>query len=267
MSDPGQDAPLLVEAREGYRVLTLNRPQRINAFDAGLHAALRSALQDAAADPGCRAILLTGAGRGFCAGQDLSEPGLTEPGADLAAVLDRGWNALVRALRACPKPVVCAVHGVAAGAGASVALACDITLAAADAKFSQAFIRIGLIPDSAATWTLPRLVGPARARALAMLGDAVTGEEAAAMGMIWRAVPPERLMEEAHATCARLARLPAQALSAIKRVLDAAEGNSLDAQLDLERDEQLRLGRSADYLEGVAAFAAKRPARFEGAPE
>ena len=267
MSAPGTDPPLLVEARAAYHVLTLNRPAKLNAFDATLHATLLTALEETAADPACRAILLTGAGRGFCAGQDLAEPGLTGPDADLAAVLDRGWNKLVRAIRACPKPVVCAVHGVAAGAGASVALACDITLAAADAKFSQAFIRIGLLPDSGATWTLPRLVGPARARALAMLGDTVTGEEAAAMGMVWRAVPPDRLMEEAHATCARLARLPAQALSAIKRALDAAERNGFDAQLDLERDEQLRLGRSADYLEGIAAFAAKRPPRFQGAPE
>lgn len=258
---------LLVEQRDGYRVLTLNRPQRLNAFDAGLQAALRQALAEAGSDPACRAVLLAGAGRGFCAGQDLAEPGLTDPDVDLGAVLDRGWNALVAALRGLPKPVVCAVQGVAAGAGASIALACDITLAAEDAKFSQAFIRIGLIPDSGATWMLPRLIGPARARALAMLGDTISGAEAASMGMVYRAVPASSLMVEAESLCARLARLPADALAATKRVLDAAEGNTLEEQLALEATVQRDLGRSADYAEGVAAFQQKRPARFEGAPE
>ena len=260
-------APLLVEARAGYRVLTLNRPARLNAFDAGLHAALLAALAEAGRAESCRAVLLAGAGRAFCAGQDLAEPGLTDAGVDLGAVLDRGWNRTVRALRDLPKPVVCAVQGTAAGAGASVALACDITIAAEDARFAQAFIRIGLIPDSGATWTLPRLAGPARARAMAMLGDPITGAEAAAMGLIHRAVPAASLMSEADALCARLARLPAKALAATKRVLDAAEGNTLDQQLDLERDVQRDLGHSHDYAEGVAAFGQKRPARFEGAPE
>jgi 2-(1,2-epoxy-1,2-dihydrophenyl)acetyl-CoA isomerase len=259
--------PLLAEDREGYRVLTLNRPGKLNAFDAALHAALQAALEEAGRDPACRAILLTGAGRGFCAGQDLAEPGLLGPEADLGAVLDRGWNRTVRAIRACPKPVVCAVHGTAAGAGASIAFACDITLAAETARFAQAFIKIGLIPDSAATWTLSRLVGPARARALAMLGDPVSGTEAAAMGLIFRAVPEAQLIAEAEALCAKLARLPAAALAATKRVLDAAEGNSLDAQLALEREVQRELGRGQDYNEGVSAFQQKRPPRFEGAPE
>ncbi|MBK1659195.1 enoyl-CoA hydratase-related protein [Paracraurococcus ruber] len=265
MSD--SDPPLVVEHRPGYRMLLLNRPARLNAFDAGLHAALRAALEEAAADPACRALLLAGSGRAFCAGQDLAEPGLTGPEADLEAVLDRGWNPLVRAIRALPKPVVCAVQGTAAGAGASLAFACDITLAAEDARFAQAFIRIGLVPDSGATWTLPRLAGPQRARALAMLGDPITGTEAAQYGLVWRAVPAAALLEEAHALCARLARLPAEALSAIKQALDAAEGNSLDAQLALEARLQRGLGRSADFAEGVAAFQQKRPARFEGAPE
>lgn len=260
-------SPLLVEQRAGYRVLLLNRPQRLNAFDAGLHQAVQAALAAAAADPACRAVLLAGAGRAFCAGQDLAEPGLTDADVDLGAVLDRGWNALVAALRALPKPVVCAVHGTAAGAGASIALACDITLAAEDARFSQAFIRIGLIPDSGATWMLPRLVGPARARALAMLGDPITGAEAAAMGLIHRAVPAASLMAEAEALCAKLARLPAQALAATKLVLDAAAQNTLAQQLALEAGMQRDLGRSADYAEGVAAFQQKRPARFAGAPE
>lgn len=263
----GTAAPLLVEQGRGWTKLTLNRPQKLNAFDAGLHAALLRALDDAARDPACRAVLLTGAGRGFCAGQDLAEPGLTGPEADLGAVVERGWNRLIRAIRDLPKPVVCAVHGSAAGAGASVALACDITLAAEGAKFTQAFIRIGLVPDSGATWMLPRLVGPARARALAMLGEPITGAEAAAMGLIHRAVPEAALLPEAEALCAKLARLPARALAATKRALDAAEGNTLDAQMALEGEIQRELGRSHDYNEGVAAFAQKRAPRFEGAPE
>ena len=224
-------------------------------------------MDDASRDSACRAVLLSGSGRGFCAGQDLAEAGITGPEADLGAVIERGWNRLIRAIRALQKPVVCAVHGVAAGAGASVAFACDITLAADTAKFTQAFIRIGLIPDSGATWTLPRAAGPARARAMAMLGEPITGTEAAATGLIYRAVPEAKLMAEAEAICAKLARLPAKALAATKRVLDAAEGNSLDAQLDLEAQVQRELGRSQDYAEGVNAFAQKRPPRFEGAPE
>ena len=265
----GQDSstqPLLVGERPGYRVLTLNRPQKLNAFDGALHAALLRALGEAGRDPACRAVLLAGAGRAFCAGQDLAEPGLAGPDADLGAVLERGWNRLVSAVRALPKPVVCAVQGTAAGAGASLAFACDITLAAEDARFAQAFIRIGLVPDSGATWTLPRLAGPQRARALAMLGDPITGAEAASWGLVWRAVPAAALTEEAHALCARLARLPAQGLAAIKRALDAAEANTLGAQLALEAELQRDLGRGADYGEGVAAFQQKRPARFEGAP-
>ncbi|WP_372621136.1 enoyl-CoA hydratase-related protein [Falsiroseomonas sp.] len=260
-------AVLLVEQRPGFRVLTLHRPEKLNAFDAALHAALRAALEEAGRDATCRAVLLTGAGRGFCAGQDLAEPGLTGPDADLGAVIDRGWNRLIRTIRGMEKPVVCAVHGMAAGAGASIAFACDITLAAENARFGQAFIRIGLIPDSGATWALPRLVGPARARAMAMLGEPITGTDAAAMGLIHRAVPEAELMTEAEALCAKLARLPAKALAATKRALDAAEGNTLDAQLELEARMQQELGRSHDYKEGVAAFQQKRPARFEGAPE
>ncbi|PWS38183.1 2-(1,2-epoxy-1,2-dihydrophenyl)acetyl-CoA isomerase [Falsiroseomonas bella] len=259
--------PLLVEQRQGWRKLTLNRPQKLNAFDAALHATLCDALEDAGRDPACRAVLLSGAGRGFCAGQDLAEPGLTGQEADLGAVLDRGWNRLVRTIRDLPKPVVCAVHGVAAGAGASIAFACDITLAAEDARFAQAFIRIGLIPDSGATWTLTHLAGPARARALAMLGDPISGSEAAAMGLVWRAVPSDAVMGEAEKLCDRLARLPAGALAATKRALAAAESNGFDAQLALEAQMQRELGRSADYAEGVAAFQQKRAARFEGAPE
>jgi len=262
-----EDAPLLVEDRPGYRVFTLNRPHKLNAFDGALHAALIAGLEQAAADPACRVVLLAAAGRGFCAGQDLAEPGLTGPDADLRGVIERGWNRLIRTMRRLPKPVVCAVHGMAAGAGASIAFAADLTLAAEDARFIQAFVKIGLVPDSGATWTLPRLAGPQRARGLAMLGDPITGAEAAAWGLVWRAVPAAQLKEEAHALCARLARLPAQALAAIKQAMDAAEGQDLNASLALEADLQARLGRSEDYAEGVAAFQQKRAARFAGAPE
>lgn len=266
--------PVLEERREGYRLLTLNRPDKLNAFNAAMQGALAAALDAAAADPACRAILLTGAGRGFCAGQDLAEPGLT-PGAapgtpppDLGAVLEGGWNPLVRRLRAMPKPVVCAVHGSAAGAGANLALACDIVLAAEDARFAQPFNRLGLVPDAGGTFFLPRLVGTARAAGLALLGEPITGAQAAEWGLVWRAVPADSLLEEAHALCARLARMPAEGLLATKHALEVSgRGTTLEAQLDLERDLQRALGRTPDYAEGVRAFAERRAPRFRGAPE
>jgi 2-(1,2-epoxy-1,2-dihydrophenyl)acetyl-CoA isomerase len=252
---------------DGIARLTLSRPERLNSFNDAMHAEVREALGKVRGDASARVLLLTGAGRGFCAGQDLAEPGLTGPDADLRGVIERGWNRLIRTMRRLPKPVVCAVHGMAAGAGASIAFAADLTLAAEDARFIQAFVKIGLVPDSGATWTLPRLAGPQRARGLAMLGDSITGAEAADWGLVWRAVPAAQLQEEAHALCARLARLPAQALAAIKLAMDAAEGQDLNASLALEADLQARLGRTEDYAEGVAAFQQKRTARFAGAPE
>jgi 2-(1,2-epoxy-1,2-dihydrophenyl)acetyl-CoA isomerase len=249
-----------------YRVITLNRPQRLNAFIAPMHHALRSALIEAERDRSCRAILLTGAGRGFCAGQDLSERAMSDDGApvDLGATLDGLYNPLVRRLRAMPLPVVCAVNGPAAGAGASIALACDIVIAARSATFLQAFARIGLAPDAGGTFFLTQKLGPARARGLAMLAEPLTAEKAEEWGLIWKSVADDGLMQEAHAICARLANGSAAALAAIKRGVEQAMTNRLTEQLDVERDLQRQLGRSGDYKEGVRAFLEKRPARFVG---
>ena len=254
---------LLVDRRAGVHVLTLNRPDRLNALTVGLHAALMQALDAADADEGCRAVLLLGAGRGFCAGQDLAEVG---PDADLGVALDRQFNPLIRRIRALPLPVVCAVQGVAAGAGANIALACDIVLAGHSARFTQAFVRIGLIPDSGGTWTLPRLAGDARARGMALLGETVSGSDAAAWGLVWRALPDEDLLPEAERIAAHLATQPTQALALTKQAMNASGGHTLDQQLDLERDLQRRAGTTPDFREGVAAFLQKRPARFTGRP-
>jgi 2-(1,2-epoxy-1,2-dihydrophenyl)acetyl-CoA isomerase len=259
------EASILVERAAGYRVLTLNRPDRLNAFDEDMHRALMRAILDAEADPDCRALLLTGAGRGFCAGQDLSNR-MLEPGVvpDLARTLESFYNPLVRRLRDLPMPIVCAVNGVAAGAGANVAFACDIVLAGKSAKFLQAFAKIGLLPDSGGTWFLPRTVGRARAHGLAMLAEPITAEQAADWGLIWRALDDAALMDEARRLTAHLATQPTVGLALMKKALDAAETNTLDAQLDLERDLQAEAGRTPDYAEGVQAFLAKRPASFTG---
>jgi 2-(1,2-epoxy-1,2-dihydrophenyl)acetyl-CoA isomerase len=258
------ETPVRVEVRPGYRIVTLDRPDKLNSFNEAMHAALRAALEEAVDDAGTRALVLTGAGRAFCAGQDLGDRVMGEGGArpDLGDTLERTYNPLVRRLRTLPFPVVCAVNGVAAGAGANVALACDIVLAARSAKFLQAFARIGLIPDSGGTWTLPRLVGRARAMGLAMLAEPVTAEQAQAWGMIWQIVDDADLMREAEALAARLAIMPTGALVAIRQALDGAATNSLDNQLDLERDLQAELGRGDDYAEGVRAFLEKRPPNF-----
>lgn len=259
------EAPVLVDERAGYRVVTLNRPRRLNAFNEAMHRALMAALIDAEADPTCRALLLTGAGRAFCAGQDLSDrvaSGGTRP--DLGATIGTYYNPLVRKLRALPFPVVAAVNGVAAGAGANIALACDIVLAARSASFIQAFAKIGLVPDSGGTWFLPRLVGAARARGLSMLAEALAADKAEAWGLIWKAVDDDKLMDEADKLARHFAGAPTFGLAQIKRALDVAEANDLDTQLDLERDLQRQAGASPDYAEGVKAFMEKRTPNFTG---
>ncbi len=254
---------LLVVRRGGIHVLTLNRPDRLNAFTFALQAALMSALAAAEVDPDCRAVLLHGTGRGFCAGQDLT---MVEPGVDLGDTLERSFNPLVRRLRSLPLPVVCAVHGVAAGAGANLALACDIVLASESARFIQSFVKIGLMPDAGGTWTLPRLAGDARARGMAMLGEPVTAAQAAAWGLIWRTLPDDDLLPEAERLAAHLATQPTQALALMKQALNASAANTWDVQLDLERDLQRQAGGTPDFREGVAAFLEKRPAVFTGRP-
>jgi 2-(1,2-epoxy-1,2-dihydrophenyl)acetyl-CoA isomerase len=253
---------ILVESFAGYRQVTLNRPERLNALTVEMAAALSAALDEAAADQTCRALLLTGAGRGFCAGQDLTAIVDATP-ADLGRLLDL-YHPLVLKLRALPMPVLCAVNGVAAGAGANLALACDIVLAARSATFVEAFARIALIPDCGGTWFLPRLVGMARARALAMLAEPLPATTAVEWGLIWQAIDDDRLMPEAQALAAQLASQATTALALTKRALDMAAGNPLDRQLDLERDLQAEAGASPDHAEGVRAFLGKRPPVFTG---
>jgi 2-(1,2-epoxy-1,2-dihydrophenyl)acetyl-CoA isomerase len=259
------ETSILVERRAGYYMLTLNRPQRLNAFNEPMHHALAAAIAEAEGDQTCRALLLTGAGRGFCAGQDLNDR-LAKPGENivLGGTLEQHYNPLIRKLRALPFPVVAAVNGAAAGAGCNIALACDIVLAARSASFTQAFARIGLIPDSGGTWHLPRLVGQARARGLALLAEPLPAEKAEAWGLIWKAVDDDILMAEAEKLCAHFASAPTVGLGLIKRALDAAEDNDLTTQLDLERDLQREASLTPDYAEGVRAFMEKRKPVFSG---
>ena len=258
-------ASILVSLETGVLTITLNRPDKLNAFNPEMHQALRAALDQAAEEP-VRAVVLTGAGRAFCAGQDLSERNV-KPGAapiDLAISLGSHYNPLIRRLRELPKPVVCAVNGAAAGAGANIALACDLVIAARSASFVQAFSKIGLLPDSGGTWFLPRLVGSARAMGLALLGEKLSAEDAAAWGLIWKVVDDAQLISEASSVARALAEGPTRGYGLIKKAFYASPANSLDAQLDLERDLQRQAGFSEDYREGVAAFMQKRKPQFKG---
>ncbi|MEO7864841.1 MAG: 2-(1,2-epoxy-1,2-dihydrophenyl)acetyl-CoA isomerase PaaG [Sphingomicrobium sp.] len=242
--------------------ITLNRPDRLNSFTAAMHAELRDALGNLG---DARVVVLTGAGRGFCAGQDLNDRTVA-PGeqVDLGETVERDWNPLVRTLSSIPPPVIARVNGVAAGAGASIALACDLVVAAKSAKFIQSFSAIGLIPDSGGSWVLPRLIGQARALGLALTGEPLPAETAAEWGLIWKCVEDEELDSKVDALAARLAALPPLGLAAIKQLIRSTWDRSMDEELDLQAGEMRRLGFTEDYREGVAAFLEKRPAEFTG---
>ena len=261
------DQAILIERRAGYCIVTLNRPGRLNAFNDAMHLELRKAIEEIESDQNCRALMITGNGRGFCAGQDLNDR-LVKPGEKLppSTSLERYYNPLVRKLRALPFPVIAAVNGIAAGAGCNIALACDIVIAARSASFVQSFARIGLIPDSGGTWFLPRLVGDARARGLALLAEPLPAEKAESWGLIWKCVDDALLAAEAQKMCEHFAAAPTQGLALIKRALNASAGNTLDAQLDLERDLQSAAREMPDYAEGVRGFMAKRKPNFSGRP-
>jgi 2-(1,2-epoxy-1,2-dihydrophenyl)acetyl-CoA isomerase len=251
-----------LQARDAVALITLNRPDRLNSFTAQMHDELRDALGSLG---DARVVVLTGAGRGFCAGQDLNDravaPGET---VDLGETVEQCWNPLVRTLAALPQPVIARVNGVAAGAGANIALACDLVVAAKSAKFIQSFSAIGLIPDSGGTWVLPRLLGQARALGLALTGDPLPAEKAAEWGLIWKTVDDEALDSEVDALAGKLASLPPLGLAAIKEMIRSSWQYSLDEELERQAGAMRRLGFTADYREGVAAFLEKRPPRFTG---
>lgn len=256
---------VLLRKAADYAVITLNRPEKLNACTVPLLEGLKAALDDANADPCCRAIVLTGAGRGFCAGQDLNERKPVEGQVpDLGASLLEYYNPVILAIRQSDKPVICAVNGVAAGAGANIALACDIVLAADTAKFIQAFARVGLGPDAGGSWLLPRLIGDARARALALLAEPIGAAQAQAWGMIWETVAGDSVLDRAQALAAELATRPPGSFAAIKQAFLASSGNSLSEQLALEAQLQRKAGHSEDYRIGVNAFLAGEQPRFVG---
>ena len=253
----------------GVATVTLNRPDKLNSLMGAMMLELYSALGVAGQDDAVRAVVLTGAGRAFCAGQDLSDPAMSpkpesNTPADIGDVVDTFYSPLVRRLRAMPKPVVCAVNGVAAGAGANIALACDIVIAVQTASFIQPFCKLGLVPDAGGTWLLPQLVGRARAMGLALLGDKLSAELAAQWGLIWKCVATADFEAEVKAVSRALAAGPTLGYVRTREAIDAAATSTLDAQLDMERDMQRELGNSQDYAEGVNAFIAKRPPVFTG---
>jgi 2-(1,2-epoxy-1,2-dihydrophenyl)acetyl-CoA isomerase len=256
---------ILLENTGGVARLTLNRPDRLNSFTVQMHEEVAHAL-DSIAKSDARVLVLTGAGRGFCAGQDLSDRAVAPGGngVDLGESLENRYNPLIRKLAALEMPVICAVNGVAAGAGANIALACDIVIAARGAKFIQSFANIGLIPDSGGAWTLPRLAGQARAMGLALTGEPLTAERAESWGVIWKCVDDDKLAEEANALAAKFASAPTRGLAMTKKLMRESWTRTLDEDLDAERDAQRMLGRTNDYKEGVAAFMEKRLPKFTG---
>jgi 2-(1,2-epoxy-1,2-dihydrophenyl)acetyl-CoA isomerase len=258
-------ATILFEIAEGVARLTLNRPDKLNSFTDEMHRDIRDAMQQVQRDASVRVLLITGAGRGFCAGQDLSEGSMSgNASADVGSTLEENYNPLILGMRALPMPVVCAVNGVAAGAGCSFALAADIVIAARSAKFIEVFSRIGLIPDASGTYVLPRLVGIARAMGMSMLAEPISAEQAEAWGMIWKCVDDAQLSSEADKLVRTLAAGPTQAYALIKQALYESPNNSIEQQLALEAKLQRAAGRTADFKEGVQAFFEKRPAKFTG---
>lgn len=257
---------ILLKRHAGWSEVTLNRPDRLNALNEPMLRQLLDTLEGFAGDSSCRAILITGAGRAFCAGQDLADcdPESGEPMLDLADIMERLYNPLVMLMRTMPKPVICAVNGVAAGGGANIALAGDIVLAGHSAKFIQAFAKIALIPDCGGTYFLPRLIGDARARALALLAEPVSAQQAESWGMIWRSLPDENLMGEAEALARHLASQPTQTFGLMKQALYASARNDLAAQLDLERDLQRKAAQTPDFKKGLRAFFRKAAPSFAG---
>jgi len=250
----------------GFATLTLNRPDRLNSFTAQMHEEVSTAMQKVHEDASIRCLVITANGRGFCAGQDLSDRAVSTEGGvpDLGESIGKYYNPLIKSIMGLPKPVICAVNGVAAGAGASIALACDIVLAARSASFIQVFCKIGLVPASGGTWNLPRAVGLARAKGLALLGDKLPAEQAEEWGLIWRCVDDDDLQFEARRLAAHFATQPTRGLGMIKKLLHESAANTLPEQLELEESTQRMLGQSHDYREGVAAFLEKRPPEFKG---
>jgi 2-(1,2-epoxy-1,2-dihydrophenyl)acetyl-CoA isomerase len=257
---------ILFECDAGIARLTLNRPERLNSFNIEMHDEVRAALARIKEDPSCRVLILSGAGRGFCAGQDLSDRAVAPASGttDLGESIELRYKPLVLALRGLPLPVIAAVNGVAAGAGANLALACDLVIATHSASFIQSFAKLGLVPDSGGTWLLPRLVGRARAIGMAFLGDKLAAAQAADWGLIWRCVPDEEFVATVNELAQRLAAAPTRGLAKIKEAIYSSGERSLAAQLDVERDCQRELGYSRDYAEGVAAFIEKRTPHFTG---
>jgi 2-(1,2-epoxy-1,2-dihydrophenyl)acetyl-CoA isomerase len=257
---------ILFESNDGVARLTLNRPDRLNSFNVQMHQEVRDALAQIAASAEARVLVFTGAGRGFCAGQDLSDRAVAPggQGVDLGDSIENNYKPLILALRNLPMPVIGAVNGVAAGAGANIALACDLVIATRSASFVQAFCKLGLVPDSAGTWFLPRLVGNARALGLALLGDKLSAEQAAQWGLIWRCVEDAEFKSTVDQLASQLAMAPTKGLARTKQAIYASWDQTLQEQLNMERDFQRELGRSQDYAEGVAAFTGRRTPKFVG---